>query len=167
MFSHNQPQPPATSNESASTNAFVAEWRFDHLSVSMGADHALRRLFEGVMGFQTGFRPPFPFPGRWLYQDKQAVLHAIDDTSLSADAGELRFNHIAFTSTQPASTVIAQLQTTAFPFKVARIPEDSIAQIFVQLPGNFVVELDVPDDTDRPPSHVYSATCSAPSADNF
>ncbi|MNY96463.1 hypothetical protein D3C78_129590 [compost metagenome] len=64
MFNHNQPQPPGTSNDSASTNAAVPEWRFDHLSVSMGADHALSTLFEDVMGFQTGFRPPFPFPGR-------------------------------------------------------------------------------------------------------
>lgn len=94
-------------------------------------------------------------------------MHAIDDTSLSDDAGELRFNHIAFTSTKPASTVIAQLQSAAFPFKVARIPGDSIAQIFVQLLGNFVVELDVPDNTDRPASHVFSANYSAPSADDF
>lgn len=34
------------------------------------------------------------------------------------------------------------------PFKLARVPQDRIAQIFVLLPGGFVVELDVPDDTD-------------------
>ena len=84
-----------------------------------------------------------------------------------AEAGALRFNHVAFASTQPASKVITQLQRTALQFKVARIPADNIAQIFVQLPGGFVVELDVPDDTDGPASHVYSATQGAPAAGDF
>lgn len=142
-------------------------WRFDHVSVSMGADHALRALFEGVMGFAPGFRPPFPFPGRWLYEGKQPVVHAIDDGTLSVETGELRFNHIAFSSRQPASIVMEQLRSTGMAFKVARIPQDNIAQIFVQLPGSFLVELDVPDDTNGCVTHVYSATQAAPTTGNF
>lgn len=91
------------------TNTLVAPtseastWRCDHVNVSMGASHALRQLFEEVMGLQQGFRPPFPFPGLWLYAGEQAVVHAVDDASLSSGAGELRFGHIAFSSPLPAS----------------------------------------------------------------
>lgn len=164
MITHSLLQPQV---QAATIDDAPPVWRFDHVSVSMGADHALRTLFEGVMGLETGFRPPFPFSGRWLYEGEQAVVHAIDDASLSAEAGALRFNHVAFASTQSASKVITQLQRTALQFNVARIPADNIAQIFVQLPGGFVVELDVPDDTGGPASHVYSATQGAPAAGDF
>lgn len=167
MTAHSSVERQAASTQKTAVSEAMSPWHFDHLSVSVGADDALRTLFEGVMGFKTGFRPPFPFPGRWLYAGEQAVVHAIDDASLSADASQVRFNHIAFNSPQPASQVIAQLQSTGLPFKVARIPQDDVAQIFVQLPGNFVVELDVPDDTEGPAGHVYSASRGAPTSGDF
>lgn len=142
-------------------------WHFDHINVSMGASHALRTLFEGVMGLQPGYRPPFPFPGLWLYAGDQATVHAVNEQSLSAEAGELRFNHIAFRSDHLASEVITRLQRSTLSFKVARVPDENIAQIFVELPGNFVVELCVPDDSTVPSDHTYSAKQGAPTADDF
>ncbi|MDW5442906.1 hypothetical protein [Polaromonas sp. SM01] len=157
----------AASVGNATPAGVAPAWRFDHVNVSMGASHALRRLFEGVMGFQPGFRPPFPFPGLWLYAGDQAAVHAVDDAKLSSETGEVRFGHIAFSSEQPASQLIDQLRRSALPFKVARVPRDNIAQIFVLLPGEFVVELDVPDDTATSQDHAYSATRAAPGAGDF
>jgi len=156
----------AASANSASTGTAPA-WRFDHVNVSMGDSHALRALFEGVMELQPGFRPPFPFPGLWLYAGDQAVVHAVNDANLSAQTGELRFGHIAFRSEQPASQVMARLHSSKLSFKVARVPEDNIAQIFVLLPGGLVVELDVPDDIPAEKGHRYSATQAAPGAGDF
>lgn len=158
---------PFDKKTSPATKDAASIWRFDHVNVSMGSGHALRALFESVMGLDTGPRPPFPFPGRWLYEGDQALVHAVDDPSLSAPTGEVHFGHIAFTSQQPASGVIDRLKATGLPFKVARVPADNVAQIFVQLPGHFVVELDVPDDIEGSATHVYSATRGAPTADDF
>lgn len=140
----------AASQDGTAPTGMPSAWRFDHVNVSTGESHALRTLFEGVMGLQPGFRPPFPFPGLWLYAGDQAVVHEVTDTNLSAETGEVRFGHIAFRSEQPASQVIERLRRSALPFRVARVPEDNIAQIFVRLPGGFVVELGVPDDTAAP-----------------
>lgn len=140
-------------------------WRFDHVNVSMGSAKALRALFEGVMGFVPGHRPPFPFPGLWLYEGDQAVVHAVDDAALSAAAGELRFGHVAFRSDEPASRVIERVRRSALPFKVAQVPEDNTAQIFVLLPGGLVVELDVPNDVTA--DFVYSQTQAAPGTNDF
>lgn len=156
-----------TSIEVADSSESKPVWRFDHVSLSMGADHALRTLFEGVMGFENGFRPPFPFPGRWLYEGDQAVVHGISDPALSAEVGELRFNHIAFKSEQCASEVLKQLRQVGLPHTVARVPQENIAQIFVQLPGSLVIELDVPDDSDVLLTHHYGSTQAAPTADDF
>lgn len=47
------------------------QWRFDHLNLHAAADgSALARLFGEVMGLRAGYRPPFPFPGQWLYRDE-------------------------------------------------------------------------------------------------
>lgn len=142
-------------------------WSFDHINVSMGTRHALGVLFEGVMGLQQGCRPPFPFPGLWLYAGDQALVHAVDDASLTAEADELSLGHIAFRSEQPASSVIERLQGSELPFKVAHLPQDRIAQIFVRLPGGLVIELDVPDDTMAAAGHTYSATQAAPGPQDF
>lgn len=140
-------------------------WRFDHVNVSMGSAKALAALFEGVMGFAPGHRPPFPFPGVWLYEGEQALVHAVDDPALSAATGELRFGHVAFRSDEPASRVVERLRRSALPFRVAQVPEDNTAQVFVMLPGGLVVELDVPNDTAT--DHAYSATQAAPGPNDF
>lgn len=151
-------------NTNASTTAKPA-WRFDHINVSMGSAKALRALFEDVMGFAPGQRPPFPFPGMWLYAGDHALVHAVDEPALSAATGELRLGHVAFRNDEPASRVIERVQQSALPFRVAQVPEDNTAQIFVLLPGGLVVELDVPNDTAA--NHAYSATQAAPNANNF
>lgn len=157
---------PAAAAASPST-AEASAWRFDHINVLMGENHALRTLFEGVMELQPGFRPPFPFPGLWLYAGDQAVVHAVNDANLSTESGELRFGHIAFRSDQPAAPLIEKLRVTGLPFRISRVPEDAIAQIFVLLPGNFVVELNVPDEGVLPEDHIYSASQAAPGGQNF
>lgn len=141
-------------------------WRFDHLNVSMGSATALSALFEGVMGFASGPRPSFPFPGTWLYEGDQALVHAVDDPALSATTGEMRLGHVAFRSDEPASQVIKRVRRSALPFKVAQISEDNMAQIFVLLPGGLVVELDVPNDTAEI-DHTYSAHLASPVAAHF
>lgn len=142
-------------------------WQFDHLNVSIGADHALRALFEGVMDMHPGYRPPFPFPGLWLYEGDQAMVHAVDDDSLSASSGEVRMGHIAFRSQARATDVIARLQAAGLRFRVAHVPADGTIQIFVPLPGGLVVELDVPGDPDIATSHQYSAERRAPDASDI
>ncbi|SDP35163.1 hypothetical protein SAMN04488595_107277 [Ralstonia sp. 25mfcol4.1] len=121
-------------------------WRFDHLNVSAGSHKVLEEFFGGVMGLQTGYRPPFPFPGAWLYAGDQAVIHAVDDPRLDAGSGALQVGHIAFRSDAPAAPLIARLQAGPWPFRVARVPADNTLQIFVSLPGGLVIELDMPDD---------------------
>lgn len=140
-------------------------WRFDHLNVSVGNATALSALFEGVMGFVPGKRPPFPFPGTWLYEGDQALVHAVVDPVLSAATGEMRLGHVAFRSDEPASQVIERVRRTGLPFNVAQMPEDQTAQIFVLLPGGLVIELNVPNDTAS--DYVYSATQAAPCQNDF
>jgi catechol 2,3-dioxygenase-like lactoylglutathione lyase family enzyme len=122
-------------------------WRFDHLNLHGRADSALGRLFGDVMGLRPGYRPPFPFPGQWLYRDDQALLHVVQAPAAQGEA--VRLGHIAFRTEASADSVIERLRASDLAYEVAVVPEEGSVQIFVQLPGGLVIELDTPADPNR------------------
>ncbi|MEH6421388.1 hypothetical protein [Pseudomonas sp. CGJS7] len=118
-------------------------WRFDHINLH-GHGAALDRLFGQVMGLRDGYRPPFPFPGRWLYRDDSPWLHLVRP---AAGRGEhVRLGHIAFRTDQPAAALIERLRAAGLDYEVALVPEQGDVQLFVALPGGLVIELDAPAD---------------------
>lgn len=121
-----------------------ASWRFDHINVDVAAGGHALAFFRDVMGLHGGARPPFPFPGDWLYAGGQALVHAVD-----RDAGVdgLRLGHIAFRSDQAVDAVLERVRASGLPHSIARVPAEATVQLFVQLPGGLVIELDLPDPT--------------------
>ena len=55
-----------------------------HFSVRTTALDQLRKFYTDVLGFRNGFRPPFKFPGHWLYRGGDeadfGVVHLIGMT---------------------------------------------------------------------------------------
>ena len=113
-------------------------WTFDHLAFNTANGQALQDAFGGLLGLTQGRRPPFPFPGRWLYQDEQALVHVIEQPALD----EAALSHIAFRTDEDAAVVLKRVQGSGLPYQVAQVPEDRVWQFFVQMPGGLVLELD-------------------------
>jgi len=122
-------------------------WRFDHINLRSGDSAPLQRLFGEVMGLRSGYRPPFRFPGEWLYHGDEAWLHRVHAPALGA---AVQFAHIAFRTDETASALLARLRAAQLPHEIAVVPEQRTVQIFVRLPGDFVVELDAPADAAAP-----------------
>ncbi|MGR4042978.1 hypothetical protein [Pseudomonas sp. 910_21] len=133
-------------------------WRFDHLAFNCVQGEALQQAFADLLGLQAGRRPPFPFPGRWLYQDQQALVHVIEQ----ADCPEPQLSHIAFSTQEAAEAVLRRVQASGLEHQVAQVPEDGIWQIFVRLPGGLVLELDAPAAGELSISHDYAQQGGAP-----
>src|SRR5689334_6248542 len=51
--------------------------RLDHYSIRTAKLEETRRFYVDVMGFEDGPRPPFKFPGAWLYSRGTAVVHVV------------------------------------------------------------------------------------------
>lgn len=130
-------------------------FRFDHLNLHVPGDGAWQRLFGEVMGLRAGDRPPFPFPGQWLYGDaERALLHVVQAPAAQGEA--VRMGHIAFRTDEAADAVLARLDAAGLEYEVAVVPRDGDVQIFVPLPGGLVVEIDTPADPNRLPTDYTS-----------
>ena len=114
----------------------------DHYNVSTRKLKETVQFYEDVLGFVNGPRPPFNFPGAWLYSAGQPVLHLNDisgtDKQQRADSGVI--DHVAFGSRGFAATK-QHLTSKGVSFRVNQVPSSTRWQIFLRDPNNVEIEL--------------------------
>jgi glyoxylase I family protein len=102
----------------------------------------LRDFYVDVVGLREGWRPPFDFPGHWLYLGDQAVLHLVEDPPGARGAvpgASPTFDHVAFTCSGLAE-MEARLQRLGVVYRRADVPGTTQCQLFVQDPAGNGVE---------------------------
>jgi len=114
----------------------------DHYNVSTRKLGDTVRFYEEVLGFTNGPRPPFAFPGAWLYSEGHPVLHLNDisptDKPQPPDSGVI--DHIAFGS-RGFDAVKHHLTQKGVSFRVNQVPNSARWQIFLNDPNNVLIEL--------------------------
>jgi catechol 2,3-dioxygenase-like lactoylglutathione lyase family enzyme len=134
----------------------MALTRLDHYSVRTTDVEGTRGFYETVVGLRVGPRPEFPFPGVWLYNGDQAVVHVIgidpnDSSGLKdylgdrqgAGTGSGNFDHIAFVASD-IEGMRAHLTKTGADFRERNVPGLKLDQIFLTDPNGIVIELNYP-----------------------
>ncbi len=114
-----------------------------------------KEFYVDVLGLTVGERPPFEFPGYWLYLDGRAVVHLADgqarDTlnesressanpSAQAPRDTGRLDHIAFEASGLAD-MITRLQGLAIPWDRREVPGQGLQQLFIRDPDGLKIEL--------------------------
>lgn len=134
----------------------------NHFSIRTVDLDACERFYCGLLGLKKGPRPPFPFPGLWLYAgetDKydNAAVHIIgidrndpeglkkylgdrDETSL---AGSGAVDHVAFFATGLKQT-LERLKANGIEGRERTVPVLGLHQVFIDDPNGIVVELNFP-----------------------
>ena len=118
----------------------------DHFTIHVRTPDLGRvvRFYEDVLGLRDGQRPPFDFPGNWLYVDDKPVVHLVGtdyDAPLGQPAPQSgQFDHISFRSSGLAKQR-ERLRDLGIEFQEATVPASPIHQIFVRDPAGILVEL--------------------------
>lgn len=122
-----------------------------HVSVRSRNLAASLRFYTEVLGLATGPRPPFGFPGAWLYgreeDSSQGVIHLIGPGSEEylgdRSSGSGALDHVAFTATGwPA--LRGRLEALNIKFNVRTVPQLGLRQVFLSDPDGIVIELNFP-----------------------
>ena len=118
------------------------------------------RFYERVLGFKPGYRPPFDFPGLWLYkvgdEADYGVVHLIgadpaNHDGLTAYLGDKAMvskgtgvvDHIAFLATGVAD-MWKTLESEGLDWRDRTIPSLGLHQVFIEDPSGVTIELNYP-----------------------
>jgi catechol 2,3-dioxygenase-like lactoylglutathione lyase family enzyme len=114
----------------------------DHYNVSTRKLKETVQFYEGVLGLENGARPPFDFPGAWLYSEGHPVLHLNDiagtDRQQRPDSGVI--DHVAFGS-RGFEAMKKHLTGKGISYRVNEVPNSTRRQIFLSDPNNVEIEL--------------------------
>lgn len=116
--------------------------RLDHINLHADDLHAARDFLTTVLPLVQGFRPPFDFPGYWLYLDNEPIIHMQSRTGGAGGRGWV--DHLAFASFD-FETEKKRLGALGYPYVIGGIPGTGIRQLFVSGPEGLKIELQCPD----------------------
>jgi catechol 2,3-dioxygenase-like lactoylglutathione lyase family enzyme len=111
----------------------------DHVNIRTADLAATKALFVDVLGLAEGWRPPFPFPGAWLYAGDKDVVHLVE-VEQPAVAGEVALDHFAF-DIEDYDEALRRVEGTGLRFRATATPGTSVKQIFVRDPNGVTIEL--------------------------
>ncbi len=112
----------------------------NHFTILTDDVDATIAFYGDLLGLAPGERPPFGFPGAWLYAGDGPILHVIGGKS-RADLRPGVIDHMAFSATGLAAT-IAKLDARSLPYECRRLPGAGTWQLFFHDPNGARVELD-------------------------
>jgi catechol 2,3-dioxygenase-like lactoylglutathione lyase family enzyme len=128
--------------------------KLDHYSVRTPDLARAMRFYEDALGFYPGPRPPFTFPGAWMYTAPEAgesegrpIVHLIGDAGAQAGTGTGAVDHIAFAASG-IGELHARLDRHGIAFRERKVPSTGMHQVFVRDPDGVTIELNYADPAD-------------------
>lgn len=102
----------------------------------------LRDWYRDTVGLEVGDRPPFRFPGYWLYAQGRPILHLSEQEPGEShpSPGYGTFDHVAFTC-EDFDAMKKRLDARGETYRVADVPLTHTRQIFLRDPCGNGVEL--------------------------
>jgi glyoxylase I family protein len=100
----------------------------------------VRDFYVEVLGLRVGDRPPFPFPGYWLYAGDRPVLHLVAAGGVTPGSGAGGIDHIAFDA-EGLESMRKLLDSHGVEYTFAEVPGSGVRQLFLRDPVRNRIEL--------------------------
>jgi catechol 2,3-dioxygenase-like lactoylglutathione lyase family enzyme len=110
----------------------------DHYNVLTTDAAKSAKFYVDVLGLRIGDRPPFKFPGAWVYCNDKPVLHLIERTVVADGTG--RVDHVAFRCTGYGE-LKRRLEAAGVEYDERIVPKFNLTQLFLQSPDGLKLEL--------------------------
>lgn len=113
--------------------------RLDHVNIHVVDGPRIVRFLETVLDAREGARPPFDFPGHWVYVGDEPAIHlTVIDRSGDLPPGIV--NHVAF-GVYDFEEARVRVESAGYPYRLSGIPGTGIGQFFVEGPEGILVEI--------------------------
>ncbi len=112
--------------------------RLDHFTIVTEDVDKSVDFYTNVIGLRVGDRPPFKFPGAWLYCDDVAILHLVSADKSRPKEGTI--DHAALRITGYRE-MMARLEKAGVKYRETELPDWGTTQVFVDTPDNAMIEL--------------------------
>ncbi|MGZ5080982.1 MAG: VOC family protein [Usitatibacter sp.] len=158
--------------------------RVDHYSIRTLDLDKSKRFYTEVIGLKAGPRPPFDFPGYWLYsgeppadlqnasrnygfvhlmgfdKDKPGSLDAyVGERKANPDGGTGALDHIAFAVTG-REAMVERCRRNNVDFIERAVPLLGLHQMFIKDPDGVTIELNFPASEAPKPQAAKAATAT-------
>lgn len=110
----------------------------DHVNIYSRDVEGTVAFYTEVVGLTIGWRPPFDFPGAWLYCGDRAVIHLVGRDPVSQGSGAV--DHVAFECDDVVGTR-ARLEARGIPVEERDVPGLGLKQLFLRDPNGVKLEL--------------------------
>jgi len=102
-------------------------------------------FYTRILGMTNGDRPPFQFPGAWLYVGDTPVLHLVDVSGAyksprAGQHGTGTLDHVAFEA-QGLPAMREHLRRNGATFEERVVPRTGVTQLFLVDPNGLTLEL--------------------------
>lgn len=128
--------------------------RVDHYSIRTDDLERSRHFYTDVIGLKEGPRPPFDFPGYWLYAGEYPIVHLMGYNAerrgtLDAHVGERKpaagggtgaLDHVALAGTDKAA-LIGRCRKHEVAYRERAVPQSNLTQVFLQDPDGLTIEI--------------------------
>ncbi len=119
--------------------------KLDHVTVLCADVDMSRRFYADVLGMVDGDRPPFDFPGAWLYVEGRPVVHLVGGRNERGITETGSFDHVAFDARDLAA-MRRRLSEAGVEFRERGVPGRPLHQVFLHDPDGIMIELNFRDE---------------------
>ncbi len=130
-----------------------------HFTIRPQDMETTKNFYEKIINLKIGYRPPFDFPGYWLYLDDIPVVHLVGDGAplnayfnehdgLNPDtSGGGAIDHIAFyCPPEEFEPMLSLLKNDNVDHLNTIVPNLGLRQIFLKDPDGIRIELNFPPE---------------------